>query len=76
MPRLQNISKYCVSRRSGDAASSKEGAIETPCSGICWMPWTNVGSGSPAASRTVAATSMTWWNCVRTSPFDLIRSGQ
>ena len=30
--------------------------------------------GSPAASSTVAATSMTWWNCVRTSPFASIPS--
>ena len=40
----------------------------TPCSGICWMPLTNVGSGIPAASRTVVATSMTWWNWLRISP--------
>ena len=47
MPRLQNISKYCVSRTSGASASSNDGRIETPCSGICWTPWTNVGSGKP-----------------------------
>ena len=42
--------------------------MHTPSSGPCWMPFTNVGSGSPAASRTVGATSMTWWNWWRTSP--------
>ena len=76
MPRLQNISKYCVSRSSGAAASSNDGAIETPCSGICWMPWTKLGSGRPATSSTVAATSITWWNCERTSPFALNLLGQ
>ena len=39
-----------------------------PCIGICWMPLTNVGAGSPAASRTVGATSITWVNCDRVSP--------
>ncbi len=48
----------------------------TPCSGICWTPWTNVGSGSPAASRTVGATSITWWNCVRISPLAVMPFGQ
>jgi hypothetical protein len=42
--------------------------MDTPCRGICWMPFTNVGSGRPATSRMVEATSMMWWNCVRTSP--------
>ena len=48
----------------------------TPWIGVCWTPCTNVGSASPAASSTVAATSMTCENCVRTSPFALIPSGQ
>jgi hypothetical protein len=39
-----------------------------PCSGICCTLLTTVGSGSPATSRTVAATSMTWWNWLRNSP--------
>ena len=43
-------------------ASSNVGPCSRPCSGICWTPCTNVGSGSPAASRIVGATSMTWWN--------------
>ena len=34
------------------------------------------GSGRPAASRTVAAMSITWWNCERNSPFALIPFGQ
>ncbi len=36
--------------------------MDTPCSGICWMPLTKVGSGMPATSRMVAPTSMMWWN--------------
>ena len=40
----------------------------TPCSGSCCTPWTLVGSGSPATSRTVGARSMTWWNWERSSP--------
>jgi hypothetical protein len=40
----------------------------TPSYGICCTPFTNVGSGSPVASRTVAAMSITWWNWFRTSP--------
>ena len=47
-----------------------------PWSGICWTPWTKVGAGIPATSSTVAATSITWLNCVRTSPLALIPSGQ
>ena len=39
-----------------------------PCSGICCTPWTKVGAGRPAASSTVAAMSITWLNCARTSP--------
>src|SRR3954469_2768712 len=61
MPRVQNISKYWVSRASGASASSNAYAMLTPCSGICWMPLTNVGAGRAAASRTVAATSRMWW---------------
>jgi hypothetical protein len=48
----------------------------TPCSGICCTPLTAVGAGRPAASSTVGATSMTWWNCVRTSPRDRMPFGQ
>ena len=40
----------------------------TPSSGFCWTPWTNVGSGSPAASSTVGATSITCANWFRISP--------
>ena len=36
------------------------------------MPFTVFGSGSPAASSTVGATSITWWNCERISPLALM----
>ena len=32
----------------------------TPSIGICGVPFTTFGSGSPAASRMVGATSITW----------------
>jgi hypothetical protein len=47
-----------------------------PWIGVCWMPFTNVGSGSPAASSTVGATSITCANCVRSSPRAANPSGQ
>jgi hypothetical protein len=47
-----------------------------PCNGICWTPLTLTGSGSLAASSTVAATSITWWNCERTSPLAWMPAGQ
>src|SRR5215207_7815243 len=47
MPRLTNISKYWVSRRSAALVSSNDGIMLTPCSGICWTPWTLTGSGRP-----------------------------
>ena len=40
------------------------------------MPFTESGSGIPAASRIVGATSMTWLNCERISPFALMPFGQ
>ena len=40
------------------------------------MPFTESGSGMPAASRIVGATSMTWLNCERISPFALMPFGQ
>ena len=40
------------------------------------MPLTESGSGIPAASRIVGATSMTWLNCERISPFALMPFGQ
>ena len=76
MPRLQNISKYCVSWRSSSAAPSNEYAMLTPSIGRWATPLTVVGWGSPAASSTVGATSMTWWNCERTSPRAAIPRGQ
>ena len=48
----------------------------TPSIGRCGMPWTALGSGSPAASRIVGATSTTWWNCRRISPFASNPRGQ
>ncbi len=48
----------------------------TPSIGFCGVPLTTFGSGRPAASSTVGATSITWWNCERTSPFALMRFGQ
>ena len=47
-----------------------------PSIGSCWMPSTDTGSGMPAASRIVGATSMTWLNCERISPLALIPFGQ
>ena len=48
----------------------------TPSSGACVMPFTNSGSGSPAASRIVWATSMTWWNWLRIFPLSVKPFGQ
>ena len=76
MARLQKISKYWVSCRSAAPASSKLYSMLTPSIGTCWMPFTKLGWGSLAASRTVGATSMTWWNWLRTSPFASIPPGQ
>ena len=47
-----------------------------PSMGDCCTPLTIVGSGSPAASRIVGATSMTWVNCERSPPFSSIPFGQ
>ena len=48
----------------------------TPSIGDCAMPFTESGSGIPAASRIVGATSMTWLNCERISPLALMPFGQ
>ena len=48
----------------------------TPWIGFWCTPSTEIGSGSPAASRMVGATSMTWWNWERISPLALIPLGQ
>ena len=47
-----------------------------PSIGACRTPLTIVGCGSPAASRTVGATSMTWVNCDRSPPFSVMPAGQ
>ena len=50
--------------------------MDTPSIGCCWIPSTESGWGSPATSRMVGATSMTWWNWERYSPLALIPLGQ
>ena len=47
-----------------------------PSIGICGVPLTTLGSGSPAASSTVGATSITWLNWVRISFLALMPLGQ
>ena len=47
-----------------------------PSIGDCMTPFTIAGSGRPAASRIVGATSMTWENCERSPPFSSIPLGQ
>lgn len=47
-----------------------------PSSGLCNTPLTITGWGSPATSKMVGATSITWQNCERISPFALIPLGQ
>ena len=47
-----------------------------PSIGDCCTPFTIVGSGRPAASRIVGATSITWVNCDRSPPRSSIPSGQ
>jgi hypothetical protein len=48
----------------------------TPCIGFWVTPLTCLGCGSPAASRMVGATSMTWVNWWRSSPVAWIPRGQ
>ena len=48
----------------------------TPSIGVCTIPLTVFGSGSPAASSTVGAMSTTCWNWLRISPLALMRAGQ
>ena len=50
--------------------------LDALASALCCTPLTIVGSGRPAASSTVGATSMTWWNWVRISPLALMPFGQ
>ncbi len=47
-----------------------------PSIGDCCTPFTMVGSGRPAASRIVGATSMQCVNCVRSPPRSSIPFGQ
>ena len=76
MPRLQNISKYCVSRRSAAFASLNAYSVLAPSKGACCTLFTIVGAGIRAASRTVGAMSITWQNCERISPLPLMPFGQ
>ena len=48
----------------------------TPSNGAWAMPFTEIGAGSPAASRMVGATSMTWWNWLRVLPLSAMPLGQ
>ena len=47
-----------------------------PSIGACCTPFTKSGSGMPAASSTVGATSMTWQNCERVPPLLRMPAGQ
>ena len=70
--RLPMVSKYCWVRCSGAAASVMLAVKGVPCIGSCSMPSTRVGSGMPAMSRMVGATSIMWVNCERSPPASLI----
>ncbi|MNC92341.1 hypothetical protein D3C83_87450 [compost metagenome] len=59
---MPNISKYCVVCWSGAFASVKVYTMLVPSMGACGVPFTLLGSGSPAASRIVGAMSMTCEN--------------
>jgi len=59
MPRLPNISKYWVSRRSAALASLNAYSMLAPSNGACCTLLTMVGAGIPAASRIVGAMSIT-----------------
>src|ERR1044072_5029968 len=48
----------------------------TPSIGVWIVPFTLFGSGSPAASRIVGATSMTWCHCGRISFLAVMPLGQ
>ena len=73
--RLPMVSKYCCVRCSGAAASLRLLLKGVPCIGSCSMPSTWVGSGMPAMSRIVGATSITCANCERSPPVSVIRAG-
>ena len=63
MPRLQNISKYCVSCRSG-RVRVVEGVAHAHALDRLLLDAVDRSSAraARAASRTVGATSITWWN--------------
>ena len=73
MARLPMVSKYCWVCRSGAAGSVSVSANVTPCIGSWSIPSTDEGTGMPAMSRMVGATSMTCVNCERSPPVAVIR---
>src|SRR5215471_443761 len=77
MPRLANISKYCVSRFDGALAFALSNVYTmlTPSIGLCLIPSTISGARMPAASRIVGTISITWWNCLRMPPGSLMWPG-
>src|SRR5512144_2413238 len=77
MPRLANISKYCVSRFDFALAFdlSKVYIMLTPSIGFCLIPSTVSGACSRDASRSVGTMSIMWWNCERMPPLSLITAG-
>ena len=76
MARFATISKYCVLCRPTVLESAKVYTMLTPSIGVCATPFTVFGSGMPAASSTVGATSTTCENWLLISPLALIRAGQ
>ena len=46
-----------------------------PSIGFCSAPLTEAGATTPAASRSVGAMSITWWNWERSPPLSLILLG-
>src|SRR4051812_8899914 len=75
MPRLPNISKYCVLRVEGASLLSHEYAMLVPSMGCCVIPLTMTGAWIVVASRTVGTTSIMWWNWCRMPPASLMRFG-
>src|SRR5262245_30137779 len=78
MPRLPNISKYCVYRLllAVAFALSKVYARLTPSIGRWGTPSTLDGSAMPTTSRMVGTTSIAWWNWDRNPPLSVILFGQ
>src|ERR1035441_586198 len=75
MARLPIISKYCRVRGAGAFADAKLDTMLTPSTRCCFTPFTSTGSGRPAASRIVGATSVTSSNWGRMPSTSLMRFG-